>query len=388
VENLSTLCEVIIQPLLKSNYISHDLAHSIFSNLDYKIIKIHVILLQELEKRIQAWHNYQPLGDIFCHFADEFKSYHHYITNYNDSLELLTKERQSNPPFDNFLKEARNGTRCKNLGASDFLIMPIQRLPRYELLLSDLLRNTEVDTLDHKNIKDALSQVKDTVNYINDLKRQQDSVIRMKIVESKVIGTSKPTSLVKDGRVLLREGKLSQINSSTGKETQVYVFLFNDTLMSTKMAAIRKNLIDRTMRYDHQKDIPLETCTLEDIVPNADEKGIINELCFKLNIKSAPGRPATICLLKAANWYEKLAWLSDLRNAIENCKKVIEGFYKTEFEVFVPKCYAKAYKMDNDTEVGEGKLYLMDTGACRTIITLKEKNKFKIKKKYQVLMLD
>lgn len=49
----------------------------------------------------------QLLGDIFLEFVDEFKSYHHYITNYNMSLDTLVKTRQINPTFDQFLTDAK-----------------------------------------------------------------------------------------------------------------------------------------------------------------------------------------------------------------------------------------------------------------------------------------
>ena len=62
----------------------------------------------------------------------------------------------------------------------------------------------------------------------------------------------------------------------------------------------------------------------EDVVVTPDEKGILNELCFKLHIKSVTGKTST-SYLKASNWYEKQAWFTDLKNTIEAFKKKEEA---------------------------------------------------------------
>ena len=47
------------------------------------------------------------------------------------------------------------------------LIMPVQRIPRYNLLLSDLLRKTPHDHPDHNNIAQALHSFEDVMQYLD-----------------------------------------------------------------------------------------------------------------------------------------------------------------------------------------------------------------------------
>ena len=47
------------------------------------------------------------------------------------------------------------------LTIDDYLIKPIQRLPKYVLLLKDLLRNTSSDHPDYNNISKALQLISD-----------------------------------------------------------------------------------------------------------------------------------------------------------------------------------------------------------------------------------
>ena len=45
------------------------------------------------------------------------------------------------------------------LGIRDFLIMPVQRVPRYILLLKDILKHTETTHRDYQDLKDAMAML-------------------------------------------------------------------------------------------------------------------------------------------------------------------------------------------------------------------------------------
>jgi hypothetical protein len=49
----------------------------------------------------------------------------------------------------------------------DLMICPVQRLPRYTLLLETLLKNTPIDHKDYKLISESLRRLKETVTYGN-----------------------------------------------------------------------------------------------------------------------------------------------------------------------------------------------------------------------------
>jgi hypothetical protein len=42
-----------------------------------------------------------------------------------------------------------------NMNLESFLVKPIQRLPKYELIFKDLLKKTNTDHPDYENIKQA-----------------------------------------------------------------------------------------------------------------------------------------------------------------------------------------------------------------------------------------
>lgn len=61
-----------------------------------------------------------------------------------------------NQQFKEFIDNVLKFPEFKNLEFSSYLIKPVQRLPKYVLLLKDLLKNTPNDHIDFKNIKKCL----------------------------------------------------------------------------------------------------------------------------------------------------------------------------------------------------------------------------------------
>jgi hypothetical protein len=69
----------------------------------------------------------------------------------------------------------------------------VQRIPRYELLLRDLLRITPPDHPDHDNLQAALDKVKVIASYINESKRVADRAERMHELTTNVYDRSRRT---------------------------------------------------------------------------------------------------------------------------------------------------------------------------------------------------
>lgn len=64
---------------------------------------------------------------------------------------------------------------------ADYLIKPVQRLPKYSLLLKDMLRNTLASHRDHKNVQTALDTFGEVCSHNNE---EMDRFIREnKLVE-------------------------------------------------------------------------------------------------------------------------------------------------------------------------------------------------------------
>jgi len=156
---LTTCHDVFIEPLLKNRIIPEDTTRIIFSNLDTIILPTNAKFLKSLKKLISSWTSESKIANLMLETIPNLDSYSTYVINYNKSVEAFNKSLEI-PEFEEFLGEAERDSRCNFLSLVDFLIMPVQRLPRYELLISDLMKKTDSTHPDYENLKEALGAMK------------------------------------------------------------------------------------------------------------------------------------------------------------------------------------------------------------------------------------
>jgi len=83
--------------------------------------------------------------------------------------------------------------------------MPIQRIPRYPLLLQDLLRYMPEDHKDYKNLNSALDKMSQIAQHVNERKREYENLKKIVDIQSCFIGID---NLVAPHRRFIREGEL------------------------------------------------------------------------------------------------------------------------------------------------------------------------------------
>jgi hypothetical protein len=135
------------------------------------------------------------------------------------------------------------------------------------MLLKDLLKNTETDCRDHALLQKAVKELTVMTVSINEAKKEEDSTERLKVVDKKIKGKGKET-LVRKGRILLREGMFTMVEKDLQQAKPVYLFLFNDIIIISKQTSVRKNLINNTIKFNLKSTIFLRNCVLEEIVPD------------------------------------------------------------------------------------------------------------------------
>ena len=68
------------------------------------------------------------------------------------------------------------------------MIMPVQRIPRYILLLTDYLKSTPAENQDSVDVKKALTIVKDVATKLNQNKREHETHLRLETLKTTVSG--------------------------------------------------------------------------------------------------------------------------------------------------------------------------------------------------------
>mmetsp|Transcript_26847 Transcript_26847/g.52892 ORF Transcript_26847/g.52892 Transcript_26847/m.52892 type:complete len:132 (-) Transcript_26847:182-577(-) len=77
------------------------------------------------------------LAQCFDRHADFFKMYTQFLNGFDGAIRTMDELSSSNKRFRSFLQSQTQGLKQKS-GLMSYLILPVQRLPRYVLLLREL----------------------------------------------------------------------------------------------------------------------------------------------------------------------------------------------------------------------------------------------------------
>ncbi|XP_062277515.1 FYVE, RhoGEF and PH domain-containing protein 6-like [Scomber scombrus] len=185
-------------------------------------------LLRELQLRVAKWDDNAQLADIFLKKGPYLKMYSTYIREYDKNVALLEEQSKKNPAFSAVVREFEASPRCANLALKHYLLKPVQRIPQYQLLLTDYLKNLSDDSDDYKDTQAALGIVKEVANHANDIMKQGDNFQKLIQVQCSLNGHHE---IVQPGRIFLKEGVLMKLSRKVMQPRMF--FLFNDTLLYT-----------------------------------------------------------------------------------------------------------------------------------------------------------
>eukprot|EP01102_Stenamoeba_stenopodia_P020019 TRINITY_DN7682_c0_g1_i1.p1 TRINITY_DN7682_c0_g1~~TRINITY_DN7682_c0_g1_i1.p1 ORF type:complete len:920 (-),score=198.74 TRINITY_DN7682_c0_g1_i1:189-2948(-) len=271
----------------------------IFLNVDM-IVSIHNELLKNLEEKLNNWRESQILGDIFMRIAPFMKMYNEYANNYEQAANLLAsklviKEGKVNV-FAQKLWELEQASGEGNPLPS-LIIMPIQRIPRYNLLLADLLKNTPRNHADRDKISNALEKMAETANYINNNIRDAENNKKLMKLAA---GNKGAKGIIAPHRQLVREG----VFFDKAKKQNLYIWLFNDIVvhMSENKAKNLKNMESPNYQW------PLSLVWINENVNYGDSATA--GCWFELQ------GPMNSYVLKAATPEDKYKFCSDTKTAI------------------------------------------------------------------------
>ena len=223
VRNLKEICDLYIGPMKESKW--KDYVPRIFSNVQ-SILSINEELLGGLSDLIAKWSPTKSLvGPIFQKMAPFMRLYNTYGNSYNEAIALLSKLKEKDD-FVQFLASCR-GSQPLDLEA--LLIQPVQRIPRYRLLLEDLMKNTPVSHPDFENTENSLKHIRDVATNVNESIRATEQSKKM----AEQTGLQK---YIAPHRKLLLEGFFSAKVSVLGGDAikgsiDVALYLFNDLLV-------------------------------------------------------------------------------------------------------------------------------------------------------------
>ncbi|GBE78268.1 hypothetical protein SCP_0111510 [Sparassis crispa] len=123
----------------------------------------------------------------------------------NSTAPLSSSQRKR---IKSYLKRCRMNPRHSQLNLEGYLLLPVQRIPRYRLLLEELVRSSPT-TYDYPNdpLERALEEISSLATSMNEGKRESESRRRLVLWQSRIRGKF-PSPLVQPHRRLIMDGPL------------------------------------------------------------------------------------------------------------------------------------------------------------------------------------
>ncbi|KAL7754417.1 hypothetical protein RI367_000398 [Sorochytrium milnesiophthora] len=278
VEQLDILIRVYLRPLRSLFHETHrSLPRAqidrIFGNVE-EIHARHEDFLSKLKVVTDVWDESGGcLGELFLSMSQWLNVYIPYCNNWDVAKEVLAKSRKVSL-FSEFLESVRSLRISKKNDITSFLILPIQRyvaatlrnsIPRYELLLKDLIRHTWPNHPDLPMLHAALAKITACAKLLNRAKMYHDNKDKIEQLAKKL---RKGTSLRDEFRTYLGEGRAVYREPGSIRTHNVYLFLFTDQLLVTLMKQERKFMASsaspHAVKFEHLVNIPLDTVTVCD----------------------------------------------------------------------------------------------------------------------------
>uniref|UniRef100_A0A8C1S053 Rho guanine nucleotide exchange factor 17 n=1 Tax=Cyprinus carpio TaxID=7962 RepID=A0A8C1S053_CYPCA len=275
VESLRTLIQGYMKPLKhpeNSPLCDPSLVDEMFYQIP-EILEHHEQFLEQVLDCVNQWHDKQTIGHVLIQsFSKEILAniYSAYIDNFMNAKDAVRIAKEAKPAFLKFLEQSMRENKEKQ-ALGDLMIKPVQRIPRYELLVKDLLKHTAEDHPDYTFLLDAQKNIKRLAERINKGRRTAEELEKetrvMQEIEAHIEGVE---HILNPQRKFLRQEMVVEAKTVGGKKDRS-LFLFSDLLICTtlkrKSGSLRRSsmslysaasVIDTSSKYKFLWKLPLE----------------------------------------------------------------------------------------------------------------------------------
>uniref|UniRef100_A0ABM5EIW2 Rho guanine nucleotide exchange factor 15 n=1 Tax=Pogona vitticeps TaxID=103695 RepID=A0ABM5EIW2_9SAUR len=236
----------------------------LFSNIR-KVKEVSERFLQDLEGRLAESLQISDVCDIVEEHAQQsFSVYIDYVRNQLYQEKTYSALMEKNPQFATVVTRLQELPQCQRLPFMSFLLLPFQRITRIKMLIENILRRTEENSLREQNAMKALASVSKIIEDCNSevgRMRQMEELIH---IASKIeFDKLKAIPIISQSRQLLKQGELLEvvhrgtIFGTKPKLVPIYLFLFNDLLLITQRKSSERFVV---LDYAHRSLVQAQSC--------------------------------------------------------------------------------------------------------------------------------
>ncbi|CAI4229270.1 unnamed protein product [Auanema sp. JU1783] len=198
----------------------------------------HTLNISVNDNRQSSYNKY--IGNVFLDHKEKFIAYGPYCSTLDDSRRKLIDIEKSDCVLKSKIHACTQEVNENQFKLQDLLCLPMQRVLKYHLLLTEMLKATSVESPDRKSLESAKEAMEDLSAYVNEMKRDHEAMHLVREVERSVNDLNMPgeTTLLDYGRlntdceVQIRES----VDRVSGKHKNRHVFLFDKVLFICQAA--------------------------------------------------------------------------------------------------------------------------------------------------------
>ncbi|OHT10862.1 FYVE zinc finger family protein [Tritrichomonas foetus] len=229
--------------------------------------------LEKMNDYILSGKKISILG-VFTSFKEDLVAkYFDYIQTYHHLAPIYRKERETNTDLDKFLK-------TKELIMIDtlpsFLILPIQRPPRYRLLLQEIIKYSDPQSAELTGLKEILNVICKAISDVDQRIEELEEALKFEELQAKI----SDFEVAKLSRHLLFEGDAAKFSRKTQQNR--HIVLFTDCLLVAEPSMMRPLKVNKIYKSGEYNII-----AFNDYPPFTNAVDVRQkEKSFRMNMKS------------------------------------------------------------------------------------------------------
>lgn len=173
---------------------------------------LHQIFYKGLTKKLENWPTIY-IGDLFDFLLPVLSIYQEYVRNHHYSLQILTELKSKSPEFQNLLKTYENKPKCEGRTLDVFLTYPMHQIPRYILILHELIsHSSQFNQNEWNSLQNAKMKLEELSKIMHNEVSETENIRYNLAIEKMIV--DRCDCLLDANQLFIREGKEIRLSSN------------------------------------------------------------------------------------------------------------------------------------------------------------------------------
>nr|DBA14062.1 TPA: hypothetical protein GDO54_005079 [Pyxicephalus adspersus] len=192
---LRVLDHIFYQRMRKDNMLSTDELALVFPNLP-ELVEIHNSLAEVMKRVREEGPVVKEIGDLMLFRFDGAPGEEvreetaKFCSCQTIALDLIKTKKRKEARFNLFMQEAESSPQCRRLQLKDLIVSEMQRLTKYPLLLENIIKHTDANSLEYEKLCRCRDRCRDILKYVNESVKQKENGYRLAEYQKRLDTTS------------------------------------------------------------------------------------------------------------------------------------------------------------------------------------------------------